>query len=277
MTHITTANRRRRRILRAIDANPGASDRKIAEIAGVDHKTVAAHRRERWELPRPVGNFPTRQRTATPTRTTIAMSEVYREYFVYDDCLWWVDLARQLVASRAMVDIPVAEFAAMIGTLIEVDTSCTDVDLADPILVCDLAWPIDGRSRLVIDGWHRMNVAVSRGVATLPGRVLTAAEGLSVVEVEVDLDADPKYVDDPDFDPYFDFDEDEDGGAAVSQRLRVMAILELDAQLYPPDDAACQQWLILDILSDGNGLFLHSNEIGDEVGNVQIERIEVLR
>jgi hypothetical protein len=38
------AEKRHRRILRAIEANPGASDRKIAELAGVDHKTVAAHR-----------------------------------------------------------------------------------------------------------------------------------------------------------------------------------------------------------------------------------------
>ena len=57
----TTADRKRRRILRAIESNPGASDRKIAEIASVDHKTVAAHRRDRgtprsrWGIPHAAG------------------------------------------------------------------------------------------------------------------------------------------------------------------------------------------------------------------------------
>ena len=56
----TTADRKRRRVLRAIENNPGASDRKIAEIAGVDHKTVAAHRRDdSGELPALGGESPT--------------------------------------------------------------------------------------------------------------------------------------------------------------------------------------------------------------------------
>jgi hypothetical protein len=50
MTPMTTAQRRARQIRRAIEANPGASDRKVAEIAGVDHKTVGAHRRGGGEL-----------------------------------------------------------------------------------------------------------------------------------------------------------------------------------------------------------------------------------
>ena len=138
------------------------------------------------------------------------------EYFVYDDLMWWVDLARELVAGRATVDIPVAEFAPMIDTLIEVYIPDPDVDLADPILVCDLAWPIDDRSRLVIDGWHRLKEAVSRGVTALPGLVLTADEGVSIGEPADSYfgptdDDDANYVDDdPDFDPYFDFDFDED-------------------------------------------------------------------
>jgi hypothetical protein len=57
-TPLTPADRRRRRIRRAIEANPGVSDRKIAEIAGVDHKTVTAHR-ERGEIPSISGEFPT--------------------------------------------------------------------------------------------------------------------------------------------------------------------------------------------------------------------------
>jgi hypothetical protein len=43
-TPLTPAQRKARKIRRAIAANPGASDRKIAQIAGCDHKTVAAHR-----------------------------------------------------------------------------------------------------------------------------------------------------------------------------------------------------------------------------------------
>jgi hypothetical protein len=45
ITPLSPADRKRRQVIRAIQANPGASDRKIAEIAGCDHKTVAAYRR----------------------------------------------------------------------------------------------------------------------------------------------------------------------------------------------------------------------------------------
>jgi hypothetical protein len=50
-TPMTTAQRKRRRVLRAIEANPSASDRAIAKIAAVDHKTVATARR--GDLPAP--------------------------------------------------------------------------------------------------------------------------------------------------------------------------------------------------------------------------------
>jgi hypothetical protein len=59
LTPSTPADRRRRIILRAIEANPGASDRKLAEIAGCDHKTVGALRRNRGEIPAGTGEFPT--------------------------------------------------------------------------------------------------------------------------------------------------------------------------------------------------------------------------
>ena len=58
-TPMTPAQRRQRQIRRAIEANPGASDRKIAEIAHCDHKTVAAHRREGGEFPAIGGESPT--------------------------------------------------------------------------------------------------------------------------------------------------------------------------------------------------------------------------
>ncbi len=57
-TPSTPADRRRRQILRAIEANPGASDRAISQIAGCDHKTVAAYRRERGEFPAIGGESP---------------------------------------------------------------------------------------------------------------------------------------------------------------------------------------------------------------------------
>jgi hypothetical protein len=57
-TPLTTADRRRRIVARAIEANPDASDRVIAKLAGVDHKTVAAHRNH-GELPAAGGEFPT--------------------------------------------------------------------------------------------------------------------------------------------------------------------------------------------------------------------------
>jgi hypothetical protein len=59
LTPSTTADRKRRKILRAIEANPGKPDREVGRIAGVDHKTVAAYRRSGGELPAPGGDFPT--------------------------------------------------------------------------------------------------------------------------------------------------------------------------------------------------------------------------
>ena len=58
-TPMTPADRKRRQILRAIEANPGKSDRATAQIAGVDHKTVAAHRGESpGNSPQQPGNSP---------------------------------------------------------------------------------------------------------------------------------------------------------------------------------------------------------------------------
>jgi hypothetical protein len=57
-TPLTPTDRKRRQIRRAIEANPGASDRKIGEILGCDHKTVAAHRRKSGEFPAIDGESP---------------------------------------------------------------------------------------------------------------------------------------------------------------------------------------------------------------------------
>ena len=65
-TPMTPAQRRKRQILRAIEANPGASDRTIAQIAGCDHKTVATHRRggTTWGNPRNRWGIPNRRHPA---------------------------------------------------------------------------------------------------------------------------------------------------------------------------------------------------------------------
>lgn len=55
---MTPADKRRRRILRAIEVNPQLSDRKVAELVGCDHKTVGTYRRERGEFPAITGGFP---------------------------------------------------------------------------------------------------------------------------------------------------------------------------------------------------------------------------
>jgi hypothetical protein len=55
---MTPADKRRRRVLRAIEANPQLSDRKVAELVGCDHKTVGTYRRERGEIPAITGGFP---------------------------------------------------------------------------------------------------------------------------------------------------------------------------------------------------------------------------
>ncbi|GAS98798.1 predicted protein [Mycolicibacterium canariasense] len=57
------------------------------------------------------------------------------------------------------------------------------------------------------------------------------------------------------------------------QRLRIVAVLEVDADHYPPGDAQSQSWLVNNILLGGGDdfLILHSNEIGDELGSLNVE------
>jgi hypothetical protein len=57
----SASNREQKRqaLARALVANPEASDRAIARIAGVDHKTVAAARPQAGEIPTDAGEIPT--------------------------------------------------------------------------------------------------------------------------------------------------------------------------------------------------------------------------
>jgi hypothetical protein len=59
LTPSTPADRRRRKILRAIAAHPGASDREIGKLTGMDGKTVAKYRTGPAELPAPGADFRT--------------------------------------------------------------------------------------------------------------------------------------------------------------------------------------------------------------------------
>ena len=60
LTPSTPADRRRRKVLRAIEAHPGASDREVGRLAGVDGKTVAAYRHAAAELPAQAAEFRTK-------------------------------------------------------------------------------------------------------------------------------------------------------------------------------------------------------------------------
>ena len=57
LTPATTADRKRVRVRHALKDNPGKSDRHIAQIAGVDHKTVASIRRA-YSATGPTGELP---------------------------------------------------------------------------------------------------------------------------------------------------------------------------------------------------------------------------
>jgi hypothetical protein len=54
----TNREQKRQAIARALAANPTASDREIARMAGVDHKTVAAARPRHGEIPTEAGEIP---------------------------------------------------------------------------------------------------------------------------------------------------------------------------------------------------------------------------
>jgi hypothetical protein len=59
LTPSTPADRRRRKALRAIAAHPGASDREVGRLTGMDGKTIAKYRTAAAELPVPGAEFRT--------------------------------------------------------------------------------------------------------------------------------------------------------------------------------------------------------------------------
>lgn len=60
-----------------------------------------------------------------------------------------------------------------------------------------------------------------------------------------------------------------------TRRLQITATLTLDATAYPQDDAQAEAWLINDILLSGmDRLQVWSQEIGDELGFLRVERVE---
>lgn len=59
LTPSTTTDLKRRKVFRAIENNPGASNRSIGELTQTDHKTVGKYRAERGEIPIEAGEIPT--------------------------------------------------------------------------------------------------------------------------------------------------------------------------------------------------------------------------
>jgi hypothetical protein len=99
------------------------------------------------------------------------------EKFVYQNWEFWIGAARDLVADRQPVDIDVCEFAPLLALA---DLTDGPSITTGPVLVCELAAPVDGRHRLLIDGWHRLRDAHRCGVTTLPAKVLAPHEWLTV-------------------------------------------------------------------------------------------------
>ena len=61
-------------------------------------------------------------------------------------------------------------------------------------------------------------------------------------------------------------------------KLLMQIEVTCDEGLYVAKDKECMDWLINDILLSGSDrLILHSNEIGDEIGEVRVVSVEVCR
>ena len=53
-------------------------------------------------------------------------------------------------------------------------------------------------------------------------------------------------------------------------KLKMLIELDYDAEIVHGDDPEAIEWFYETILGDKEGLFLHSNEIGDTVGLVKV-------
>jgi len=53
-------------------------------------------------------------------------------------------------------------------------------------------------------------------------------------------------------------------------KLILTVTLEYDAEMMHGKDTEGLEWFMRDVLGDEAGLFLHSNEIGDEVGKILV-------
>lgn len=53
-------------------------------------------------------------------------------------------------------------------------------------------------------------------------------------------------------------------------KLILTVTLDYDAELMHGNDPEGLEWFMRDVLGDETGLFLHSNEVGDEVGKILV-------
>jgi hypothetical protein len=62
-----------------------------------------------------------------------------------------------------------------------------------------------------------------------------------------------------------------------TRQIAIVAVVDLDANAYPPDDEQAERWLINDILKGAvpGSLSLHSDEIGDVIGTVTVRAVSV--
>lgn len=53
-------------------------------------------------------------------------------------------------------------------------------------------------------------------------------------------------------------------------KLILTVTLDYDAELMHGNDPVSLEWFMRDVLGAEEGLFLHSNEVGDEVGKILV-------
>jgi hypothetical protein len=98
------------------------------------------------------------------------------ERFRFGRTVWWVDVAKRLLAAapRPCQPLAVAEWRGMAG-LLDAKPAPSAVDLSVPVICARF-----GQGYLPIDGWTRTRQAIAAGVHTLPCVRLTAVESRQV-------------------------------------------------------------------------------------------------